>query len=94
VGRQDRHGPFGHLGHLVDEDRTLRLEVAHDVEVVDDLLAHVDGRAVLRERALDRLDGALDAGAVATRCGEQDGSHAPMVAMLCVGTVSSAGWVT
>jgi len=39
----------------VDEDRAARLEIAHDVDVVDDLLAHVHGRAVVLERALDVL---------------------------------------
>ena len=41
------------------------------VLVVDDLLAHVDGRPVQLERALDRLDRAVHAGAVAARGGEQ-----------------------
>ena len=50
---------------LLDEDRPSRLELPHDVDVVDDLLADVDGGAVVLERPLDRLDGALDAGAVA-----------------------------
>ncbi len=49
--------------------------------VVDDLLAHVDGRAVQVEGALDGLDGAVDAGAVAARGGEQElfggGRHQP-----------------
>ncbi len=40
--------------------------------VVDDLLAHVDGRAVELERLLDRLHGAVDARAVAARRREQD----------------------
>ena len=43
--------PRGHLGLVLDEDRAPRLEVAHDVRVVDDLLADVDGRAVEVERA-------------------------------------------
>jgi hypothetical protein len=34
------------------------------VQVVDDLLPHVDGRPVEIERLLDCLDGALDPGAV------------------------------
>ena len=42
------------------------------MDVVDDLLADVDGRAVVLERELDRLDGALDAGAVAARRGEEN----------------------
>ena len=62
----------GNLGLLLDEDRPAGLEIADDVDVVDDLLAHVDGRAVVLERTLDRLDGALDAGAVPARRGEED----------------------
>ena len=61
-----------------------RLEVAHDVGVVDDLLAHVDGWAVQLERPLDGLDGALDPGAEPARRREKhslhhgdDGSPAP-----------------
>ena len=65
VRRVDDRRAVGHLGLLLDEDRTTRLEVADHVDVVDDLLAHVDGCAVVLERPLDRLDGALDPGAVA-----------------------------
>ena len=57
---------------VLDEDRAPRLEVADDVDVVDDLLADVDRRAVVLERALDGLDGALDAGAVAARGRKED----------------------
>jgi hypothetical protein len=39
---------------------------------VDDLVAHVDRRAELLERALDDLDRAIDAGAKAARLGEDD----------------------
>jgi hypothetical protein len=63
-GEHDRRA-LRHLGLLVDEDGAARLEVADDVEVVDDLLADVDRRPVEVERLLDRLDRALDAGAVA-----------------------------
>ena len=65
VRRVDDRGAGGNLGLLVDEDRAARLEIADDVDVVDDLLAHVDRCAVVLERLLDRLDGALDPGAVA-----------------------------
>ena len=66
---------LGRLRLLLDEDRPSRLEVTDDVDVVDDLLADVDGRAIVVERLLDRLDGALDAGAVAARRGQEDSSH-------------------
>ena len=57
---------------LVDEDRAALAQVLDDVLVVHDLLAHVDRRAVQLERALDGLDGAVDAGAVAARGREQE----------------------
>ena len=46
VRREDDRLALGHLGLLVDEHGAARLEVADDVQVVDDLLAHVDGRPV------------------------------------------------
>ena len=60
-----------HLVDLVDEDRAGRFELGHHVDVVDDLLAHVDGRAEALERLLDRDDRAVDARAVPARGGEQ-----------------------
>ena len=46
----------------------------HDVLVVHDLLADVDGRAVQVERLLDGDHGPVDARAVAARRGQQDGA--------------------
>ncbi len=81
VRRQHRHRPLRDLGDLFDEDRTQGLEVADDVQVVDDLLADVDGWAVHRQRAFHRLHGTLHAGAVSPRRREENGStHATMVA--------------
>ena len=72
VRGEHQQGTLGHLGRVVDEDRAALLERLHDVPVVHDLLADVDRRAVLLERLLDGLDGAVDAGAVAAGRGEQD----------------------
>ena len=72
VRAEDDGLALGHLGGAVDEDRSARAQRLDDVLVVDDLLAHVDGRSVDVERVLDRLDGAVDAGAVAARSGEQN----------------------
>ena len=47
------------------------------MEVVDDLLAHVDGRPVELERPLDRLDRPLDPGAVAAGRGEKHLANHP-----------------
>ena len=75
VGREDDGLPDRHLLLVLDEDRAAGLELAHDVQVVDDLLAHVDRRAVQLERLLDRLDRPLDAGAVAARRSEKHLAH-------------------
>ena len=71
VRREDHHGTVGHLVELVDEDRALVAQLAHDVLVVHDLVAHVDGAAEHLERALDDLDRAVDAGAKAAGLGEE-----------------------
>ena len=39
---------------------------------MDDLVAHIDGRAEPLERQLDDLDRAVDAGAKSARRGDQD----------------------
>ena len=67
VGGEHDGRALRNLGLLVDEDGAACLEVADDVEVVDDLLADVDRRPVEVERLLDRVDRALDPGAVAAR---------------------------
>ena len=56
----------------IDEDRPTHLEIADDVDVVDDLLADVHRRAVVLERELDRLDRAFDPGAIAAGRREED----------------------
>ena len=71
VRAEDDVRALGHLVDLLDEDRALLLELGDDVDVVHDLLAHVDGRAVVLERLLDGDHGAVDAGAVPARSGEQ-----------------------
>ena len=95
VGRQHDHRPVRDLGLLVDEDGALGLQVLNDVQVVHDLLAHVDGRPVLGEGALHRVDGALDPRAIAARGGEQDGAarltHAHMVGPLASDHRSCSG---
>src|SRR6185369_190909 len=72
VGAEDERRARRHLAEVLDEDRAFVLEVVDDVGVVDDLVADVDRRAELVERALDDLDRAIDAGAEAARLGEDD----------------------
>ena len=74
VRGQHHDGALGHLGLFIDEDRALGFEVAHDVQVVDDLLADVDRSAVLGQRPLHGVDRALHAGAVASRGRQQHGA--------------------
>ena len=80
VGGEHDGRALGHLVELLDEDRAARLEVGHDVLVVHDLLAHVDGRAVEVQRLLDGDHGPVDAGAVAARRRQQDGRSSAMLA--------------
>ena len=94
VGGEDDDRALRHLGLLLDEDRPARGQLLDHVLVVDDLLADVDGGAVELQRALDRLHGAVDAGAVAAGGGEEDLASGPAIAVLGhvpKGTVSLSG---
>ena len=71
VRREHEQRSLGNLVGFVDEDHALIFERLDDVAIVDDLLTHVDGCAVLLEGLLDGLDRAVDAGAVAARLGEE-----------------------
>jgi hypothetical protein len=55
VSREHDRLALRDLGLLVHEDGTALTELLHDVLVVDDLLANVDGRAVQLERRPSRL---------------------------------------
>jgi hypothetical protein len=66
----DRHA-VGHFVEFLDENRALGLQAIDHIAVVDDLVAHIDRRAVAFERALDDLDRAVDPGAEAARRGDQ-----------------------
>ena len=72
VRGEDDDRARGHLVGVVDEDRAALGEGLHHVHVVHDLLADVDGGPVLLQRALDGLDGPVDACAVAAGLGHQD----------------------
>ena len=82
VCRVDHRCPRRNLRLLLHEDRAPRLEIADDVDVVDDLLADVDRGAVMLQRLLDRVHRAFDAGAVAARRCEKDAfDHADRVSV-------------
>ena len=60
------------LVELLDEDRALGLKPLHDIAIVDDLVAHIDRRAIGFQRPHDDLDGAVDAGAKSARAAKTD----------------------
>ena len=70
--REDAGCAVGNLVDLLDEDGTLGAQVIDDEAIVYDLVPHVDRRAQRLERALDDLDGPVDAGAEAPWIGQQD----------------------
>ena len=72
VRREDDDRPVRCVRLILDEDRAPPLEVADDVGVVDDLLAHVHGCAVEGKRSLHRLDGAFDSRTVTPGRGKQN----------------------
>ncbi len=71
VGGEHHDRAFRHLVVVVDEDRAGLGQRLHHVAVVHDLVPHVDRGAVLLQRPLDGFDGAVHAGAVAARLGQQ-----------------------
>ena len=79
VRREHADRALRHLVLVVDEHGAEPFEAAHDVVVVDDVVADVDRGAVLLEQPLDDLDRPVDAGAERARRGEEDapahGSH-------------------
>jgi hypothetical protein len=74
VGAEDRDRVGRHLGEILHEPRALGFEAFDDVLVVHDLVAHVDGRPIFLQRALDDLNGANHARAKSARLG-QDHFH-------------------
>jgi hypothetical protein len=60
----------GHFREMLDEPCAFRAQALDDMAVVNDFVPHVDGRAKLRQRLLDDVDGADHAGAETARLGE------------------------
>ena len=72
VRREDDQLALGNLVLGLDEHRAARLEVADDMDVVDDLVAHVDRRPVLLEQLLDDVDRAHHSCAEAPGRGDEN----------------------
>ncbi|GAA3885519.1 hypothetical protein GCM10022276_00500 [Sphingomonas limnosediminicola] len=67
VRRKDDRAVIRHFIKLLDEYRTHLAQPFDHEAIVDDFMAHIDGRTETLERKLDDLDGAIDAGAKAAR---------------------------
>src|SRR5439155_21584457 len=81
VRGEDDERAFRHVLLGVDEHGAPGLEVAHDMDVVDDLVPDVDRCAVLLEQLLDDVDRADDARAEAAGSRDEDSlAHASSLA--------------
>ena len=76
-------GAIGNLVEFVDEHGTARAKSVDDESVVHDFVTNEDRRAERFERALDDLDGAVDAGAKSAGIGKYD-FHAAYSTATCV----------
>src|SRR3546814_18013355 len=61
------------LVEFVDEYGALGGQAVDDEAIMDDLVPHIDRRAVLRQRPFDDLDGTIDAGTEAERGSQHKG---------------------
>ena len=73
VGGEHHRELAGNLLQVLDEDRALALQLLDHVPVVDDLVPHIDRRAIALQGALHDLDGAVHPGAEAARRRQQQG---------------------
>ena len=62
---------IGHFIQFLDENSTLGFQAVDNKAVVDDFMAHINGRTILFQGKLDDLYGAVYTGAKAARCGKQ-----------------------
>src|SRR5690606_27708605 len=72
VGREHDDGALWGFVELVYEYGPFGSQVLHDITIVDDLVAHIDGRAVQLEGPLDDIDGTVYAGAKTARLRQYD----------------------
>ena len=80
MGAEHGHRAFGHFVQFLDKAGALVLQGVHHMLVVHDLMAHIDGLAILIERLLDDIDGADDPGTKAARLGKNDSHKVPSCA--------------
>jgi hypothetical protein len=76
MGRKDHRAVVRAFAEFFDEDGAELLQPIDHVIVMHDLVLHIDGCAIFRDRAFDDLNGAIDPGAEAAGVGEGDGEAA------------------
>src|SRR5260370_25203890 len=67
MGAEHGHGERRYLRQILDENSAFVLQAFDHVFIVDDLVAHIDRRALLLQRTLDDLRGTHDARAKPAR---------------------------
>ncbi|GAA2529214.1 hypothetical protein GCM10009860_06140 [Microbacterium mitrae] len=72
MGAKDNVRARRNLVYLLDKDGTHLLQLGDDVNVVHDLFAHVNRRAVTLQSLLHRDHGTVNTGAVSAGGGEQN----------------------
>ena len=70
VGAEDNIRTCRYFGDGVDKHDTFLFEIIDDILIVDDLMKHVERRAMLRQGPIDALDCHFDAGTKAAGLGE------------------------
>ena len=60
---EHHRGPVRNGVQLIDEHRAASLQLSHHVNVVHDLLPHIDRTAALVQQLLHNRDGTFDPGA-------------------------------
>ena len=76
MGREDHGCAFGNVVRLLDEDRAALLQCPNDMQVVHDLFADIDRRAVMVESLFDGLDRAVHSRAITARSSKQHPTRA------------------
>ena len=71
VGGEDQNAAFGDIRQIIREDGPPAAQSLHDMLIMDDLMAHIDGRPEDFQRLLDHINGPVHTGAEAARAGKK-----------------------
>ncbi len=72
VSAEDRHCALGDFVQFVDEARPFGGQLLDNMPIMNNLVAHVDRRAMLDQRPLDDIDGSNDSRAKSPRLGKNN----------------------